>query len=420
MVKFINSYLQYRFMKTRWDCLFELFEMKEAGLKRISEKTGASMSSTRQRLLTLLNEKIIIEKKWIYRPNKENPVTWHIFNIMKFCRNKGINYNLFLSKEFAKIAIIGIEKKEIRIAEFKGISYKTVRKYLSYLSRINLVFVISKKPLKVRFLEAGLFDEILALYKMERRIRKEDKSTMNSEEYKEIERLLIQIHSLRKNLDFAGMDEEQKIEFTSASTQLEGNTFTLDESKELILHDIIPEGRKLKETNEVKNYYAAVNYLVSHLEEPLSVQYILDMQRIAVFNSGTKEGIRAANVFIKGNPFYKIAQFQEILPKLQKLCEEINDFNKKRRNAKETIEFSSYVHNEFQHIHPFEDGNSRVTRLVWNYVLMKNGFPLINIYSNAKEEYLSLTKLSKERDDSKLNVFLTRIIKDNLFKQVRL
>jgi Fic family protein len=75
------------------------------------------------------------------------------------------------------------------------------------------------------------------------------------------------------------------------------------------------------------------------------------------------------------------------------------------------------VHNEFQHIHPFEDGNSRVTRLLWNYVLMRNGFPLVNIYSNAKAEYLSLTKMA--RDDAKLNSFLSGMIKDNLYKMAR-
>jgi len=47
---------------------------------------------------------------------------------------------------------------------------------------------------------------------------------------------------------------------------------------------------------------------------------------------------------------------------------------------------------------------------------MKNGFPLINIYSNTKEEYFSLTKLYRKRDDSKLNKFLVKTIKDNLYR----
>jgi len=144
------------------------------------------------------------------------------------------------------------------------------------------------------------------------------------------------------------------------------------------------------------------------------------LHRIVIFNLGVKEGVRATMVSIKGNPFYKVSHFSEIYPKLEELCKKANEFLAKKKSAKEVIEFATFVHNEFQRIHPFEDGNSRVTRLLWNYLLMRNGLPLINIYSNTKEEYLSLTKLARERNDAKLNSFLVKIIKDNLYKLTRI
>lgn len=407
-------------MKTKWDCLFALFELKEGRLTGITKKVGSQPSPVRQKLVELLRERIINQEKGIYKPNKDNPTSWHIFNIMKFCKNKGINYNLFLTPEFAEVIKTGIGKEEILFSEFKNLNHQTVRKYLTYLSRINLLFVVSKKPLRVKFVYDPVFDEVLALFKMKKEVKKPISTIAPTNDYREIGKLLTKFKTLKKDLNFADIEEEQKIEFTSASTQLEGNTFTLEESKELLLHDTVPEGKKLKEANEVKNYYSAVSYLLNHLDESLSIQYVLDLHRIVIFNLGVKEGVRTTMVSIKGNPFYKVSHFSEIYPKLEELGKKINEFLSKKRAIKEVVEFATFVHNEFQHIHPFEDGNSRVTRLLWNYVLIRNSFPLINIYSNTREEYLALTKLARERNDAKLNAFLTGIVRDNLYKLTRL
>ncbi len=406
-------------MKTKWDCLFALFELKEARLSAIAKKIGSQPSSVRQKLVQLLKSDIVIREKEMYLPNNDNSVSWHIFKIMKFCRNRGINYNLFLTLEFAKIVKIGTEKEEVLFSEFKGLNHQTVRKYLTYLSRINLIFIVSKKPLKIKFVYDPVFDDVLALFKMKKDVKKTIQAVMPSGDYKEIGKLLIKLKTLKKDLNFVDAEEKLKIEFTSASTQLEGNTFTLEESQELIIHDIIPQGKKLKEANEVKNYYSAVSYFLTHLDKPLSIQYVLDLHRIIIFNLGVKEGVRAAMVSIKGNPFYAVSHFSEIYPKLEELSKKVNEFLSEKRTTQEIVEFATFVHNEFQHIHPFEDGNSRTTRLLWNYVLMRNDFPLINIYSNTREEYLSLTKLARERNDTKLNSFLVKIIKDNLYKLTR-
>ncbi|OIO21320.1 hypothetical protein AUJ17_03255 [Candidatus Micrarchaeota archaeon CG1_02_47_40] len=407
-------------MRTKWDALFALFKLRKAKLGVIAKRAGSSSSSTRQKLLALMGEGLVGENSLgEYSPNRKNPKTWNAFNIMKFCKNRGVNYNFFFSGEFAELVRVGIGKEEVYLSDFEGMNCKTARKYLAYLNRINLVFVISKKPLKVKFVREPVFEEVISFFGMEIKKKAMEGKAEGSDAYSEIGALLKEVRELQKNASFTGLEEEAKIEFTSASTQLEGNTFTLEESKQLILNDVIPQDKKLKEANEVKNYFGALDYMIRHIKEPLSIDFIVDLHRVVVYNLGVKEGIRSANVSIKGNPFYKIAHFSQILPMLNELCRKINEFNGRKRSIRKTIEFAVFAHNEFQHIHPFEDGNSRMTRLVWNYVLMRNGFPLINIYANAKEEYLSLTKLARERDDGKLNSFFTGMIKDNLYKRVR-
>jgi Fic family protein len=281
------------------------------------------------------------------------------------------------------------------------------------------LLVVSKKPLKVKFLSDNVFEDVLDFFNLKLSSSRGGQLEESGVGYDEIETLLKRLLKDKKNINFAEIAEEQKIEFTSASTQLEGNTFTLEESRGLILQDIVPPEKQLKEANEVKNYFNAVNYLIANLKEEMSVSFILELHKITTFNLNVAQGIRTSRVSIAGNLFYKVAKASEILGNLNELCKKINDFLGKASTVKETIIFATFVHNEFQHIHPFEDGNSRTTRLLWNFVLMRKGFPLINLYSNARQEYLSLTKLAKERNDSRLNIFLLKIIKDNLFKLLR-
>lgn len=403
--------------KTKYDVLFSLFTLKSGRLKDIAANAGISPSSARQRLAEFEKEKIIERKNNMYLPNKLNKKTWLLFDIIKFCRNRGINYNVFLSESMAKVIAVGLSKKEFRLSDFKG-SYKTARQCTTYLSRINLLFVVSKKPLVMKLVRDPVLEKLLEVYDIKTHLKKEIDKKPDPKRYGELETLLKEYKKLSRNISTIDLDEEKKIEFTSASTQLEGNTFTLEQAEDLIKKDIIPQNKKMAEAMEVKNYYAAVNHMLSSLGERLEVQDIIDIHRMTVFNL-SMEGIRKVNVSIRGNSSYKTASPSEILPLLDKLCQKINDFNIKKHSIQEVVEFATYVHNEFQYIHPFEDGNSRTTRVLWNYVLMRNGFPLINIYANTREEYLSLTKLAKERNDQKLNSFLMGIVIDNLNKRIR-
>jgi Fic family protein len=46
-------------------------------------------------------------------------------------------------------------------------------------------------------------------------------------------------------------------------------------------------------------------------------------------------------------------------------------------------------HLEFEHIHPFEDGNGRVGRLIMNYQLLHNGYFQVNIPTNKRSLYMA-------------------------------
>ncbi len=122
-------------------------------------------------------------------------------------------------------------------------------------------------------------------------------------------------------------------------------------------------------------------------------------------------------VFIKGNPDFKTTEPSKIKWELERLIREYNIFlTSNKLSIKALLDFAVYFHNEFQHIHPFEDGNSRTTRLITFYIFQQQDIPILDIPFGLLDEYLTNTKGAKKRDDENLNQTLQKIILFNLKK----
>src|SRR3989304_4293423 len=67
-------------------------------------------------------------------------------------------------------------------------------------------------------------------------------------------------------------------------------------------------------------------------------------------------------------------------------------YNESKNNL-HPVELAALVHLKFVNIHPFGDGNGRISRLMMNFVLHKHGYPMLNIdYKNRNSYYTALER----------------------------
>ena len=401
-------------MITKYDVFTEILKHK-IKITDIAKALNQNYTNIHTKISSLKNNKLIIKKDDFYYINLNNKKSYLLAKIIGHCITHKLNYNFFLNKIMVKILEIALNKDSVSIKDFKNFNRTTLKKYIDRLINYNFIIIKSKKPFLFSVLRNQIFVDILNYFDIK---VKERKFIIEETIFKKIENELKKYKQKSKKRKFyiKNIEEELRFDFIHSTTYLEGNTLTLEETIKLLKHGIYPK-KDFNDILEVKNMNSAIDYLFENLKKDLNLDWILGAHRIIMQGLHEYNGrIRNDHVRILGNPDFEVCNYKILKPRLKEFVHDFNTKFKACQTIKDKIIFSVWVHNEFQYIHPFFDGNSRTTRLLVNYCLLNFGFPLINIYETSKDEYLSLTKLSKERDDKKFIAFLSKIVLDNLIK----
>ncbi|HLD75848.1 MAG TPA: Fic family protein [Candidatus Norongarragalinales archaeon] len=188
-------------------------------------------------------------------------------------------------------------------------------------------------------------------------------------------------------------------EFTYDTNAIEGSTLAISEVKNIIEKNQWPDKPK-EEISETYGVARAIDYL-RKTKTHLSVKLILELHLIVFLNSKPFAGLfRPPGVEVvvtdgRGNIVHRGAPAKDVKKRLQELVRWYQD-NKKRYPP---LVLAAVVHNQFENIHPFQDGNGRVGRLLLNNILLKNGLPPLNIeLKNLQEYYASLQAYENRHD----------------------
>ena len=161
-----------------------------------------------------------------------------------------------------------------------------------------------------------------------------------------------------------GLYHELQVRMTYNSNHIEGSKLTEDqtrlifETRTIDIGDIV----SVDDIIETSNHFRAIDYVIDHALEPLSEDIIKHLHLI--LKSGTKDAsldwCRVGEYKMRANMVggRETSKPSEVSTSVNKL---VTDFNSKSNiTIDDIIEF----HADFEYIHPFQDGNGRVGRLI--------------------------------------------------------
>lgn len=196
--------------------------------------------------------------------------------------------------------------------------------------------------------------------------------------------------------------KEAMLKSTYASTNIEGNTLSLEEVSELMIgRDIVASHR---DKTEVINYFDALEYLDKLAKVPeIQIKDMLKIQEIIMhgvisktdgcgrFRQG-KEYVYVGNA-LTGEVVFRPPITSQVPALMQSLVDWINSNNTVEINA---VLEAGIVHYEMVRIHPFIDGNGRTARALATLVLLrrqfdiKRFFALDDFYNSNRRRYYEI------------------------------
>lgn len=265
---------------------------------------------------------------------------------------------------------------------------KNIKYYLVHSYRIG------KKVKRIsRYLGSNLSEKQLKKIKaraselLREQIKDKHPFELNDEEIREYEKYnkKIEIKHLQKEIDWNQFTKD----FVYNTNAIEGSTVEYKEVEDLIDKKEKPENPDEIETLNVSQ---AVGF-IRRTKEPFSLSLIKKLHKICFNNTKIFAGdIRNVEVVvrdIKGKIIHRGAPAKKVEPLLKELVQWYN----KHKSKYPPLLLAAIVHNQFENIHPFQDGNGRVGRLLLNYVLLKNNYPPLNMRLENRKEYYKILSI---------------------------
>jgi Fic family protein len=205
------------------------------------------------------------------------------------------------------------------------------------------------------------------------------------------------------------------IRFTYDTQRIEGSRLTLKETVNLLEKGLTPKDKPLEDVKEAEAHKRLFfdEVLDYKKKKDLSFNIILEWHR-KLFQSTKPDiagRIRKHQTRISGSNFIPPLPI-EVYPLLREF---FRWYNRNKDTMCHPVELAALVHLKFVTIHPFGDGNGRISRLMMNFVLNKKGYPMLDIpYSGRNSYYTALERAQVKKVEAVfIQWFMRKYIKEN-------
>lgn len=234
--------------------------------------------------------------------------------------------------------------------------------------------------------------------------------------------LLDKIDKLKSELDAHGelspeakerLIQHIRFEWNYHSNAIEGNQLTLGETKSLLLYGLTSKGKPLKDILDMKGHEQALGYLFSIVNnDVLITESVIKKLHTLLLPDPFDDNPDILRGEYKQDPNYVILSSigerldflepEKVIPELNSLISWVNNAinppkRKKKKYSIHPLVIAAEFHLQFVLIHPFDDGNGRLSQILMNLILMQCGFPPILIKVEHRAEYINA--LNKARNE---------------------
>jgi len=205
----------------------------------------------------------------------------------------------------------------------------------------------------------------------------------------------------KKNKDFS-------LRFNYHTQRIEGSKLTLKETIDLIESEISPKEKPMHNIKETEAHQIIFKEMLQYVGD-LTIDLVLSWHNELLKDTKPDKAgyIRETNVGIKDSDY--VPPPGHIV---KRLVEDFFGWYERNKMKLNPVILAALVHLKFVTIHPFRDGNGRISRLMMNFILYKNYYPMHDIESGDKNSYYNALERSQLEQNE--NIFLRWLVKQYL------
>lgn len=222
--------------------------------------------------------------------------------------------------------------------------------------------------------------------------------------------------------------ESIALEWTHHSTAIEGNSLTLQETKVVLEEGMTIRGKSLREHFEVVNHNEAIDYIIklAKIDYQINERDILTVHELVMDRIEKDWAGRFRNLGVRiGGANFIPPNALKVYDYVHELIDWVNAQKKLHPVVRATI-----FHHRFVYIHPFFDGNGRTVRLLFNLLLLKDGYPPAIILKEDRKkyydalnkanlgDYTKLLMLIMQAAERSLNIYNNALTNDDSYKPI--
>ena len=222
------------------------------------------------------------------------------------------------------------------------------------------------------------------------------------------------IDRLKRDLDrlrplapdvLARVNQKLRIDANYHSNAIEGNSLTLGETRSLILHGLTASGKPMRDHLDIEGHDSAVKAIESAVRDTqaLTQAFIRGLHAVLLKEPYEMDAVTLDGQRVKRT--ISLGQYKTVPNNVQtstgetyfftspdQVPQEMTDLLEWYRNREEEGEHpvitAATFHYRFVRIHPFDDGNGRMARLLMNMILMKHGYTVAIVQRDRRNEYI--------------------------------